>query len=420
MNYIRLAFLYASALALGAAVHAQPLGLFQSNGDVGTVLHPGSAVYDPAAKTYTVTGSGENMWFNKDAFQFVWVKVSGDVQIAANAVFPKPGGDGHRKAALMIRQSLDFDSVYIDAALHGDGLTSMQTRQQQGGTTFEIRAPISAPARYQLTKDGDQFYLSVAAEGEALHPAGGAVRVALKDPYYVGIAVCAHDKDDIQTAVFSNVVLKRGAVARKRVLRSTIEGVPVPAGDRAAIYSAPGSIVSAGWNAEGALVYTLGGKAYQIPAGAKTPQAAKAAAEPAAPAVAFTKELGHNADPTVTATDGMIYFASDRGGTWQIWKMNPDGSGAAQVTNDEFSSYSPRLSPDKSRLVFLTTAKSAAPIAAESELTLRTLALSDGKLGTLARFVGGPGALGTQCFAADGKRVAYVSNQRLAEEKKGK
>ena len=32
----------------------------------------------------------------------------------------------------MIRQSLDADSAYVDVALHGDGLTSLQFRDAQG------------------------------------------------------------------------------------------------------------------------------------------------------------------------------------------------------------------------------------------------------------------------------------------------
>jgi len=47
------------------------------------VLHPGSAQFDSAANTYTLTGSGENMWFGVDDFHFAWKKVSGDVALTA-------------------------------------------------------------------------------------------------------------------------------------------------------------------------------------------------------------------------------------------------------------------------------------------------------------------------------------------------
>ena len=105
-----------SAIAQNAP---EPMGAFEGHSDIGVVLHPGSAEYEAAARTYTVTGSGENMWAAKDAFHFVWKKVSGDVTLTADVAILGQGGDAHRKAVLMIRQNLDEDSAYADAALHG-------------------------------------------------------------------------------------------------------------------------------------------------------------------------------------------------------------------------------------------------------------------------------------------------------------
>src|SRR5262245_28385890 len=61
-----------------------PVGIFESHGDVGTVLHAGSTSHDATTKSYTVAGSGENMWFARDAFQFAWKKVSGDCSLTAD------------------------------------------------------------------------------------------------------------------------------------------------------------------------------------------------------------------------------------------------------------------------------------------------------------------------------------------------
>src|SRR5580704_13013739 len=108
--------------------HEMSKSLERVDCDVGTVLHPGSANFDAEHGTYTLTGSGENMWLAADAFQFAWKKVSGDVAVQANIAFVGPGKNEHRKAVLMIRQSLDADSVYADLALHGTGLTSLQYR----------------------------------------------------------------------------------------------------------------------------------------------------------------------------------------------------------------------------------------------------------------------------------------------------
>ena len=69
---------------LDAGPGAETLGIFEVHGDVGTVLHPGSVDYDAGKQSFTVAGSGENMWLAADAFHFVWKKVSGDVSLAAD------------------------------------------------------------------------------------------------------------------------------------------------------------------------------------------------------------------------------------------------------------------------------------------------------------------------------------------------
>ena len=98
-----------------------PVGMFEGHQDVGTVLHPGSTSYDAAKQNYTVTGSGDNMWFGMDDFQFAWKKMSGDVAISADITFVGEKGNPHRKAVLMIRQSLDGNSPAVDIARHGEG-----------------------------------------------------------------------------------------------------------------------------------------------------------------------------------------------------------------------------------------------------------------------------------------------------------
>ncbi|HEV2425859.1 MAG TPA: hypothetical protein VGZ29_13605, partial [Terriglobia bacterium] len=177
------------------------VGFFDGHGDVGTVLHPGSVHFDSSAHTYTVTGSGENMWFSSDAFQFVWKKASGDVSLAADIAFRGSGGNPHRKAVLMIRQSQDADSVYADVALHGVGLTSLQYRDRKGAATHEIQSNLSAPRRLRIEKHGQYVYLWLGTDEGSMRPAGAAMRIQFQEPFYVGIGVCSHDKNVTETAV---------------------------------------------------------------------------------------------------------------------------------------------------------------------------------------------------------------------------
>jgi hypothetical protein len=231
----------------------EPLGIFDDHGDVGTLLHAGSAHFDRAKGEYTVTGSGENMWFGVDDFHFVWKKMSGDVAISATIAIAGDKGNNHRKAVLMIRQSLGGNSPSVDVARHGDGLASMQFRDAVGADTREVQANIVAPQRVRLEKRGDYFYAFVAGKDGQLHPAGASTKVALSGDFYVGIGVSAHDKDDLQTAVFSDVRMEALAPVDKTkvVLYSALETVPVASGDRRVAYVARAHFEAPNWARDG-------------------------------------------------------------------------------------------------------------------------------------------------------------------------
>ena len=199
---------------VGAQGPGAPMGLFTNNSDVGlpSTIGAGAATYDAASKTYTISGGGENMWANADHFHYVWKKMSGDVALTATINFvgttPSTGTpDPHRKACLVIRQTLDSDAVYADAAAHGNGLTSLQWRDAKGAVTHEVQTDIDGPKQLRIEKRGNYVSMSVGGPGEALQPAGGAARVDFTGDFYVGLAVSAHNTGRIEKVEFSNVAL---------------------------------------------------------------------------------------------------------------------------------------------------------------------------------------------------------------------
>src|SRR5215470_15517942 len=254
---------------------AQTLGAFENHGDIGQVLHPGSAVYDTASKRYTLSGSGENMWLTSDAFQFVWKKVSGDVSLTADISFIGAGVNPHRKAVLMIRQTLDPDAAYADIALHGSGLTSLQYRQSKGDATHEIQANISAPKRLRLEKRGDYVYMDLATEGKELQPAGGSLRVPLQGSFYLGIGICSHEKDVVEKAVFSNleVASELPKATGEPKLYSTLETVDIDTTDRHVVYIAPERFEAPNWTPDGnTLIFNRRGHIERIPVAGGKPE----------------------------------------------------------------------------------------------------------------------------------------------------
>lgn len=266
MMKLPIAVLLPCSVLLGQGI-AGPVGLFESHTDIGTVLHAGTVEYDGSKRLYTVTASGENLWARADDLQYVWKKVSGDVTLTADLAFVGTGGNAHRKGVLMIRQSLDTDSAYVDAALHGNGLTSIQARDEKGAITHEVQSWSSAPKRLRIAKRGAEFYAFVGGEGEALSPSGGSMKVKLAEPFYVGLGVCAHDKNAVEKVLFSNVDLTTGAPVPRGepALHSTLEIVRLAAlTDHRALLVLPGQIDAPGWTPDGAsVVFSRGGGIYR-------------------------------------------------------------------------------------------------------------------------------------------------------------
>ena len=257
---------------------AQPatglVGIFEGHGDVGTVLHPGSSAFDSAKKSYTLTGSGTNMWFAEDDFQFAWKKMSGDVSLTAEISFATPGGNEHKKAALMFRQSLDADSVYVDIARHGNGLTALQFRDEKGAVTREVVSNITSPTRLRITKRGDYVYMSLAANGSDLQVAGGWIKIPLQGTFYVGLGVCSHDKDVSETATFSNVdVATLAPPSGKTTLYSSLSVVPFNSTDVAVVHIAPEHFEAPNWSRDGKyFLYNREGRILKLPVEGGNPE----------------------------------------------------------------------------------------------------------------------------------------------------
>jgi TolB protein len=352
------------AIFLATMCHAQSLGVFSAHSDVGTVLHAGSANYDESKHAYTLTGSGENMWATSDAFQFAWKKISGDVEISADVSFLNSGGNEHKKAVLMLRQSLDADSVYADVALHGNGLTSLQFRDERGGTTHEVESNISAPARLRITRTGKYVYISVAKNGDDLHFATGSVRVPLDGDFYAGIGVCSHDKNATEQATFSNVEIKNvSADTTQPVVFSTLETVNIATTIRHVVYLAPNRLEAPNWAHDGSyFIFNRNGHLEKLSATGGEPEVINTGfadkvnndhgISPDSTQLVISDSSQETKSPAGAAShDSLVYVLPISGGTprrvttdgpsyWHGW--SPDGKTLAFVgqRNGEFDIYS--------------------------------------------------------------------------------
>jgi TolB protein len=255
------------------------LGIFENQSDVGSVTPAGTLIYDPGARTYTISAAGENLWSTIDAFHFVWKKVSGDVSLTSNIAFPVTTGNPnpHRKALLMFRQTLDADGIYVDAAQHGIGLTALQYRRARGATTQDIELDIPAPSRVRIEKRGDTITMFLGTGGGPLHQVGASIKLHFEEPFYAGIGVCSHNQDVVEKAAFSNVELQQltPAPATSLALYSTLQAIGIEDNFRTArmIYTTGGQFEAPNWSKDGStLIFNQEGKIMKVPATGGTPQ----------------------------------------------------------------------------------------------------------------------------------------------------
>ena len=204
------------------------IGMFDAQTDVGGPLVAGSAGYDAASGTYTITSAGYNVWYQRDEFRYLWKKMSGDMSLAAGVEWADPSSFNDRKVVLILRDSLDDDSRQIMAAQHGAGMVHIAWRGEKGAMMTDVeyrsqRQPIAAkgehgpqifhPSRIGLEKKGDQFQLYISWSGEPMHAEGAPVTFRTDGPVYVGIGFTSHLPATLGTARVSNVVVENRAGA---------------------------------------------------------------------------------------------------------------------------------------------------------------------------------------------------------------
>jgi len=368
------------------------VGLFENNNDVGATRRAGTAEYEASSRTYTVAGGGANMWFTNDAFHFIWKKISGDVTLAADISILGMGGDPHRKACLLVRQNLQPDSAYADAVLHGDGLTSLQYRAAGGERTYEIQSGVSGPKRLRIEKRGRYVSMSIAHEGEELHPAGGSFRLDLTEPFYVGLGVCAHNNDALEKAVFTNVELgaATGSSGRPRLF-STLETVPLASKDRRAVYTTTNLIEAPNWSRDGtSLFFNSKGRIHRLPVVGGEPQ------------VIDTGFATRNNNDHGLSPDGTTLVISDQsqGDRKSRIYTVPAGGGTPKLITEAAPSYWHGWSPDGKTLAYCAERN--------GEFDIYTIPVSGG---SEARLTTAKGLDDGPDYTADGQWIYFNSDR---------
>jgi len=189
----------------------------------------GDLSIDEATGTYTLTGSGADIWGASDQFHYGYVKLSGDGEIVAHVVSNGTGSNLWAKGGVMIRETLAADSKHMLMGLTGgDGSgIAFQGRQQAAGNSSSFHGDITAAPPYwvKLTRAGNTITAYHSADGvnwtlftdASPDNTGGAmsnpIDVAMADPVLVGLFATSHAAGEKRTYTFDNVSIKGNIVA---------------------------------------------------------------------------------------------------------------------------------------------------------------------------------------------------------------
>jgi hypothetical protein len=185
-------------------VTSQPLPSSWLDQDVGSTGAAGSASY--ASGTFTVAGSGQQIYGTADAFHFVYRPLSGDGTMVARVVSLQ-GGSGYVSAGVMIRETLNTGSTNVDTAdWAGYGTIYFDERTSTGGsTTSASSVSATLPRWVKVTRSGSSFSSYTSSDGVNWVQLGTSQTISMAPNVYVGLAVNSGSSSALATATFDNV-----------------------------------------------------------------------------------------------------------------------------------------------------------------------------------------------------------------------
>ena len=263
-------------LVLSGIANAQApgTGIFQHSADIGNPAIKGSATYNASDQSYSLKGSGYNIWFERDEFRYLFNQIEGDFILTANFRFTGEGGDPHRKTGWMIRASEDEGSPHISATLHGDGLTVMQWRDFKEGEMKdpedELFAKGSGYEIIQLERAGEVFFMRAAVPGKPFEEIGSYQMANMPEKVLAGLFICSHSPEVTEQATAWNVRIDKpvsddynasidGAVGCR------LETMNVSDGKRMVIHEKQGRFEAPNWMPDGKqLLFNMDGLMYRI------------------------------------------------------------------------------------------------------------------------------------------------------------
>jgi phosphatidylserine/phosphatidylglycerophosphate/cardiolipin synthase-like enzyme len=170
--------------------------------DIGAVPIAGSA--SDSSGTFTITGSGADIWGTADAFHYVYQPLTGDGSIRAR-VASVQNASTWSKAGVMIRETLDAGSTHAFVLVSAAKGVAFQRRETTAGASVSTSGSASAPPRWvRLDRTGNTFTAYESVDG-VQWTVVGTDTIPMAATVNVGLAVTSHTTSASTTAVLDSV-----------------------------------------------------------------------------------------------------------------------------------------------------------------------------------------------------------------------
>jgi hypothetical protein len=218
--------------------------------DIGSVSPAGSASW--AADSFTVKGSGADIWGAADAFRFVSQSLTGDATIIAR-VASQSNSNGWAKSGIMFREALTAGAKHVTLVVTPSNGVNLQYRATTGGTSTTVAAGtgITAPIWLKLVHSGSTFTAYRSTDGSTWTQAATLTQTMVTS-LYAGLCVCSHLAGTLCTTVFKNVSATVTVPNNAPTIATAAKATPNPV---TALTTAL-SVLGADDNGEANLIYT--------------------------------------------------------------------------------------------------------------------------------------------------------------------
>jgi hypothetical protein len=171
--------------------------------DIGNVGVAGSAAY--SSGTYTINGSGADVWDANDSFNYDYKPLTGDATVTAR-VASQQDTAAWAKAGVMIRETTAANSTFVFMFVTPSQGVSLQYRASTGGSAAQQAEVfgLTAPYWVRLVRAGNTFTGYVSADGVSWTQVG-SVSVTMPSSVMEGLAVTSHNNSQLNTSTFDNV-----------------------------------------------------------------------------------------------------------------------------------------------------------------------------------------------------------------------